>query len=143
MPQEIDTLRKLALSYPETEEGTTCDKSAFKVRGKSFLFVGTGGAVLTVMLKLGPSLAEAESLAAKRPANCKVGNTGWVTLTLAAGESLPPKLLEKWVAESFRLLAPKQVVALLPSGSKDRKTNIAAKVISPTKDRTKKRAQSH
>ena len=36
-----------------------------------------------------------------------------MTLTVATVETLPPDLLRRWVGESYRLLAPKKLVALL------------------------------
>lgn len=109
----IQRLRKIALGYPEVEEGTSCDKSAFKARNKTFLFLGTDGTSYNVMLKLKASLPEATRLSAESPEHYVVGVHGWVTITFQLDESPPPGLLEKWIDESFRLLAPKKLVAML------------------------------
>jgi hypothetical protein len=114
-PDPVRVLRKAALSFPEVEEGISCDKAAFKARGKAFLFVGRGPESYNVMLKLGESLPEAAALAAKEPDCCKVGGTHWVTVTLPIGRSPPAGLLERWITESYRLLAPKALVAKLPA----------------------------
>lgn len=113
----MQALRKLALRFPEVQEGVTCNKAAFKARGKAFLFVGGDAAAYNIMLKLSASLPEASKLAAKSPANYRVGGHGWVTVIFPHAESAPAGLLEKWIEESFRLLAPKQVVAMLAAGA--------------------------
>jgi len=106
------SLRAVALRYPETSEGTSCVNRAFKVRKKNFLFVGEKGANIRVMLKLGPSLDDARARSGDDD-RIGVGKTGWVTLNFAAASPLPPDLLEQWVDESFRLLAPKSIVKTL------------------------------
>jgi hypothetical protein len=110
-----ETLRKVALRYPEAEEGvacegTTAEKRTVKARGKAFLFLG----VTSAMLKLRESLAEAADLAAAKPDRYCVGAHGWVTVTFGDTESPAMDLLVRWVDESYRLLAPKQLVTLLP-----------------------------
>lgn len=107
-------LRNLASQFPETQEGLSCGKSSFKARNKAFLFVSMDQAAYNLMVKLRDSLPEATTLAARFPARYAVGGHGWVKLTFPHTESPPPGLLEKWVAESYCLLVPKQLVALLP-----------------------------
>lgn len=111
-------LRKLALSYPETEEGVVCERSAFKARGKSFLFMGVTDQGFDVMVKLSDSLAAATQRAAKAPQSYKVGANGWVTATFCNDETPPTGLLEAWIDESFRLLAPKALLAADDSTTK-------------------------
>ena len=109
----MQELRKIALQYPEAEEGTSCNKAAFKARNKAFLFVGMDDTSYNVMLKLHESLAEAKKLAAKEPDHYGVGGMDWVKATFSHHESSPAGLMEKWIDESYRLLAHKQLVALL------------------------------
>ncbi len=134
----MQALRRMALQYPEADEGTACTKSAFKARNKSFLFVGWDDTSYNVMLKLGDSLAEAARLAASEPERYKVGATGWVTATLAHDDSPPQGLFERWIDESYRLLVHQQLVAMLPqrggakvsaakTGGKPRKPNATKK----------------
>ena len=66
------------------------------------------------MVKLRESLAEAAKLEAKEPECYAVGGHGWVKVTLGRDQFPPPGLLERWIDESYRLLVPKQLVALLP-----------------------------
>ena len=109
----ITSLRKRALSLPEAEEGTSCNKACFKAGKKNFLFVGEYEDRWDAMLKLGGSLPEAEALAAKDPDRFSAGSNGWVTATFAADEKSPASLIEGWVEESYRLLVPKKLVAQL------------------------------
>jgi hypothetical protein len=108
----LQTLRRIALRYPETQEGSACNKSAFKARNKSFLFLGMEDRSTHIMVKLRASLAEAARLD-----QCKVGANGWVTAVFDREHAPPPGLLEKWIDESYRLLAPRQLVALLDAGA--------------------------
>jgi YjbR len=106
--------RKIALGYPEAEEGTSCNKSAFKARNKAFLFMGMDHLSYHAMVKLRDCLAEAAKLATKEPHRYAVGAGGWVKATFGRDESPPPGLLERWIDESYRLLVHKQLVAMLP-----------------------------
>jgi hypothetical protein len=50
-PATIQSLRQIALRLPGTEEGVACagtslEKRTIKVRGKAFLFLGAGDAML-------------------------------------------------------------------------------------------------
>jgi hypothetical protein len=110
----MQALRRIALGYPEAQEGIACEgtpveKRTIKARNKAFLFLGVDNA----MVKLGESLAEATALATKERHHYKVGAHGWVTATFG-DEPPPPGLLERWIDESYRLLAPKQLLAALP-----------------------------
>lgn len=112
--EPMKALRRLALAYPETQEGVVCKRIAFKARDKAFLFMGMDSECYDAMVKLRESLAEADRLAAETPDRFKVGGHGWVTVTFPHGQYPPPGLLERWIDESYRLLAPRQLVASLP-----------------------------
>ena len=106
-------LRDHAVAFPETSEGPSCVNRAFKVRKKNFLFVGEkGDGSCKVMLKLGPSLDEA-ALLARTDSRFEVGKGGWTTIRFDASDLPDPKLLKRWVGESYRLFAPKSLVKLL------------------------------
>jgi hypothetical protein len=140
----IQNLRIIALRFPEAQEGIACAGTALesrtvKVRNKAFLFVGKND----LMIKLGESLAEAIKLASKTPGRYKAGANGWIKLTFGDGDSPPPGLLERWIDESYRLLAPKQLVALLPeSGSATRDAKKAVAKKGAKNKRGKRRASS-
>jgi hypothetical protein len=69
------------------------------------------------MLKLETSLAEATALANEQPDTYKVGAHGWVTVKTAALGKPDRERLARWVDESYRLLASKQLTALLPDNA--------------------------
>ena len=125
----MQALRRIALQYPEAEEGTSCNKAAFKARNKAFLFVGMDETSYNVMLKLRESLPEAKKLAAKEPGHFGVGGMDWVKATFDHDESPPAGLMEKWIDESYRLLAHKQLVALLPEGGLSVRNSASAKAV--------------
>ena len=134
----MQALRRVALQYPEAQEGPACKKSAFRARKKSFMFMGMDDSSYNAMVKLRTSLAEAGKLAAKEPGCYKIGANGWVTVTFSHDESPPPGLLEKWIDESYRLVAHKQLVAMLP----DRGVPSAGSRKTAKKRAAKKRATS-
>lgn len=106
-------VRKIAMQLPETQEGTSCNKSAFKAGKKSFLFLGGDDDSYNLMVKLDESLPEAAKLAAKQPDNYKAGLHGWTSLVFSHGAGPPKGVLERWIEESYRLLAPKKLVTFL------------------------------
>lgn len=102
----IGAMRALALTYPAAEEGVACAGTAvesrtIKAKGKAFLFLGAKD----VRLKLGASAAEAKRLGAD------VGAHGWTKFAADAAPPLP--VVERWIDESYRLLAPAALVAAL------------------------------
>lgn len=109
----IDRIRELAAGYPEVGTGTVCGKESFKARKKNFLFLSVGDKSYSLKVKLSAALPEAEALAAEHPDRYSVGSTGWVDLELPHAESPPGDLAERWIEESYRLNAPKTLVAQL------------------------------
>lgn len=106
-------IKRRALSYPEAEEGLACPGTSLEtptvqVRKKAFLFLAADH----LRLKLREALPEAEQLAAAHPERCEVGRHGWVKLFLSPTPD--PALLERWLDDSYRALAPKKLVAQLP-----------------------------
>lgn len=112
-----DHLGRVALSYPGVETGPSCNNMAYKAAGKAFVFVGVRPDRCEVRLKLGASYAEAERLAAASPSVWEAGKFGWVKVTLPNGEGAPDGLLERWLEESYRLLAKKTLVRELDARS--------------------------
>ncbi len=107
-------LRATALSLPETSEGTSCVNRTFKVRKKNFVFIGEKDGQLRIMLKLVESHGAA---AAMEDPRVDVGKFGWVTLLFAHDDALDTELLEGWILESFRVLAPKTLARQLSGRS--------------------------
>jgi predicted DNA-binding protein (MmcQ/YjbR family) len=112
-----DALRRRALAYPEATEDQPWGHPAFKVRGKAFLFMGNEPATLDISLKLGAAHDLALGFAFASPTGYGLGKSGWVSARFAAGDDVPLDLLFDWLDESYRLIAPKRVVAALPPRS--------------------------
>jgi len=96
-------LRKHALGYPDVKEeiackGTKVESAVFKVKKKSFLFLGNG----VLRLKLTSSLPDAVKLAKKEAARYNAGAGGWVKVTYGPDQPLQLDVLKKWVEESYR-----------------------------------------
>lgn len=104
-------IRKIAFKFPEVTEGASCVNRAFKAGKKSFLFLGMKADTYSVRLKLQASLAEAEKLEQKSPETYSVGMHGWTLITLPHSKNPPKGLMPRWIEESYRLLAPKKLVA--------------------------------
>jgi len=101
------------MSHPETIEGSSCVNRAFKAGGKNFAFLGEKDNLCSLRLKLGDSIADLEQRAVADADRWQVGKGGWVLLTFPPGDAPKVADLRRWVTESFGLLAPKNVVALL------------------------------
>jgi predicted DNA-binding protein (MmcQ/YjbR family) len=104
-------LRKFALTFPETVEEFPWDHSAFKVKGKIFVILSRDEGRLNVTVKLPESRAHALGLPFAQPTGYGLGKHGWVTGTFAPGDGVPIDMLREWIAESFRAIAPKKLVA--------------------------------
>ena len=108
-------LRNHALSYPETTEAFPWGESAFKVKGKTFVFMRAEPDDLSFSVKLPASREKALALPGAEPTHYGLGAKGWVTLRPTAKTSL--KLLQSFIDESYRSIAPKRLLAALDSSS--------------------------
>jgi predicted DNA-binding protein (MmcQ/YjbR family) len=88
-----------------------------KVGKKIFVFFGDeptdGGMGLSV--KLPESVDEALAYPFTEPTGYGLGRAGWVTAQFARGDKPPRDLLEEWIEESYRAVAPKKLIKLLDS----------------------------
>jgi predicted DNA-binding protein (MmcQ/YjbR family) len=105
-------LRELALDFPETHEDFPWDERVVKVRGKVFVFLGRrdGSDEPMITVKLVESHGHALSVEGARPTGYGLGASGWVTVPVG---DVPLATLRDWVEESYRIVAPKRVVAAL------------------------------
>jgi predicted DNA-binding protein (MmcQ/YjbR family) len=110
--RDADRLRALALAYPETREDHPWDPghSAYKVRGKSFVFAYADADGFNASFKLDASRGEALEMPFAQPTGYGLGKSGWVSVQFGPKEAAPMDLLQAWVEESFRLIAPKTLV---------------------------------
>jgi predicted DNA-binding protein (MmcQ/YjbR family) len=102
-------LREQALGLPETTEAFPWGESAFKVKGKTFVFMRLDGDELSFSVKLPQSRAKALALPGSEPTHYGLGTKGWITLRPTAKTSLA--VLLSFVDESYRAIAPKRIRA--------------------------------
>lgn len=106
----LDFLRARALALPGAAEEHPWGESAFKVNGKVFVFARLHEGTLTAGLKLPDSHPYALTKPYAEPAGYGLGKHGWVALTFRTGTDVPLDLLEEWLEESYRAVAPKKMV---------------------------------
>jgi predicted DNA-binding protein (MmcQ/YjbR family) len=109
------SLHKHALGYPETIEDFPWGHSAFKVKGKVFLFtyLCEEEGFLSLSVKLPISGKMALTLPFVSPTQYGLGKSGWVTARFYVKDEIPLDMVKEWVDESFRAIAPKRVLAKL------------------------------
>jgi predicted DNA-binding protein (MmcQ/YjbR family) len=106
-------VRAFALSLPEAFEDHPWGEDVVKVRGKVFVFLGTGTSKTPRMsVKLDESHGHALSIDGAEETGYGLGKAGWVTVPLRA-KGVNAALLCDWVEESYRIVAPKRLVAQL------------------------------
>lgn len=107
-------LREFALSLPEASEDFPWGERVAKVKGKVFVFLGhderSGPPGMTV--KLIESHGHALALEGAEPTGYGLGGAGWVNVPLHA-EGATLDLLRDFIEESYRIVAPKRLVAEL------------------------------
>ena len=103
-------LRGYALGLPGAWEDFPWGESVVKVGKKVFVFLGRSGDVLSVSVKLPSSSFLALDLPFASPTGYGLARGGWVTAQFAKGESPPMELLNRWVEESYRAVAPRRLV---------------------------------
>jgi predicted DNA-binding protein (MmcQ/YjbR family) len=107
-------LSAFALSLPEASEHFPWGERVAKVNGKIFVFLGSdqapgpGG----MSVKLVESQGHALAIEGAKPTGYGLGRAGWVSVPLEA-EGLTFDLLCDWIEESYRVVAPKRLVAEL------------------------------
>jgi predicted DNA-binding protein (MmcQ/YjbR family) len=112
-------LRARALAFPEATEDFPWGERAIKVRGKAFLFLRGEGRTVSFSVKLPHSAAEALELSYTEPTHYGLGKHGWVTATVDATRDAPRDTFEAWLAESYRAVAPKRLVAALDAKGRE------------------------
>jgi predicted DNA-binding protein (MmcQ/YjbR family) len=106
-------LREIALSFPEVHEDFPWGHRAMKVRKKAFAFMSLSEEGLGISMKLPSSGVLALALPFASPTGYGLGKSGWVSCSFAPGDEIPLELLEEWLAESYRAIAPKKLAAKL------------------------------
>lgn len=110
------SFREVALTFPDATEDFPWGHSAFKVRGKTFLFLSLDDERLGLSVKLPLSQSMALAFPFAEPTHYGLGKAGWVSASFGPGSDVPVGLLRAWIDESYRAIAPKKLVALLDGG---------------------------
>jgi predicted DNA-binding protein (MmcQ/YjbR family) len=106
-------LRDFALSLPGAWEDFPWGERVAKVNKKVFVFFGHDEAEPSlVTVKLVESHGHALAIEGAAPTGYGLGRAGWVDVSVQA-EGVTPDLLCDWIEESYRIVAPKRLVAEL------------------------------
>ena len=105
-------LLSFALSLPEAVEDHPWNETVTKVRKKVFVFFGGDPSANRITVKLVESHGHALSIEGAERTGYGLGKAGWVTVTVDA-EGVEFDLLCDWIEESYRIVAPKRLVAVL------------------------------
>jgi hypothetical protein len=120
----FDTVRKVALAFPETQEGTSYGTPAFRVRGKGFARLREDGESLVVRV----DFDERELLMQANPRAFYITdhyrNYPYMLIRLSAVRA---DELQALLADSWRYAAPKRLVAARDAGGD------AAEVAAPSR----------
>lgn len=113
----LETLEAFALDLPGAFSDMPWEGDVVaKVGKKIFVFFGSGtGADSAISVKLPESAAHALSVPGAVPTSYGLGRHGWVTVPVGASGAPADlrELLEEWIEESYRTIAPKRLVAEL------------------------------
>jgi predicted DNA-binding protein (MmcQ/YjbR family) len=110
-------VREFALGLPGATEEFPWGETVAKVDKKVFVFLGLddGSHPLGITVKLKDEEAHAHALTSPgaEPAGYGLGRAGWVRVPLEEQGAPAAELLCDWVEESYRVIAPKKLLAEL------------------------------
>jgi predicted DNA-binding protein (MmcQ/YjbR family) len=106
-------LRDYALSFPEATEEFPWGERVIKVNDKIFVFLGPVEGALRVTVKLPISFEMALTLPFTAPTGYGLGRAKWITARFAADDKPPIDLLQDWITQSYRAVAPKRLARML------------------------------
>ena len=90
-------IAQLAQAFPGVTEEHPWGHRAFKVRGKTFLFLGADASGVSFSLKLPASGIAALALDFTEPTHYGLGKSGWVTARFARERDVPLPLVREWL----------------------------------------------
>jgi len=108
-----EQLRDYGLALPEAVEETPWGHCALKVRKKTFVFLNIEETELSLSVKLPVSRDFALIFDFAEPTGYGLGRSGWVTARFGPEDEPDLELLQRWITESYRAVAPKKLSALL------------------------------
>ena len=113
MPDVRAEIKAFALSLPEAVEDHPWGEDVAKVRGRVFVFLSPPASKRQLItVKLVESHGHALAIEGAEPTRYGLGKSGWVNVPLEA-PGLTADLLHDWIEESYRIVAPKRLVARL------------------------------
>jgi predicted DNA-binding protein (MmcQ/YjbR family) len=112
-PRLADRFLRYALEYPEAWEDDPWGDTVVKVRKKIFLFAGVYERRLALSVKLPESAEFALTFDWTEPTGYGLGRAGWVSARFPMRSDVPVDLIEEWIDESYRAVAPKTLVKQL------------------------------
>jgi len=115
MSSAFETLRVHGLAFPETVEDHPWGHTALKVRNKTFVWLDEADGLFSLTVKLPVSRDFAELFDFASPAGYGLGKSGWISCRFPPGEKPDLDLMKRWLAESYRAVAPKKLGSLLPT----------------------------
>ena len=108
-----ETLRTHGLAFPEVTEDHPWGHCALKVRAKTFCWLNKDDDALSATVKLPVSRDFAEMFDWTEPTGYGLGRSGWITARFSREDEPDLDLLKRWMAESYRAVAPKKLAALI------------------------------
>jgi len=115
--EPLGRLRAICLALPEAAEQETWGDPTFRVRNKIFAMWRVGDGRLSFWCKAPPGVQDV--LVGTDPARFfvppYVGHNGWIGVRLDIAPDWDE--VADLVAESYRMTAPKRLIALLPSSA--------------------------
>jgi predicted DNA-binding protein (MmcQ/YjbR family) len=110
-PSSRKRLEAFALSFPGAWSDTPWEGDVVaKVAKKIFVFFGD----TTIAVKLPDSADQALAAPRATPTSYGLGKHGWVTVPFTGKGAPDLGVVEDWIEESYRTVAPKKLVAQLP-----------------------------
>lgn len=111
--KDLYALRQFALTFPgafedEPWEGDTVTKVGKKI----FVFHGSDDKP-GITVKLPESAELARAVPGATPSGYGLGRHGWVDIPLGGPDAPSREVVEDWIEESYRTVAPKKLVAEL------------------------------
>jgi predicted DNA-binding protein (MmcQ/YjbR family) len=109
----FERLRRHGLALPEAIEEFPWGHSALKVRRKTFVFLNQSEEELSLSVKLPVSRDFALVFDWAEPTGYGLGRSGWVSARFGREDEPDFELLERWIVESYKAIAPKKLGASL------------------------------
>lgn len=109
-----DKIIEFCLGFPEATQDMPWGHPAFKVRKKSFVFLGrTDAGAVSFSMKLPFSKDSALSREHTSPTGYGLGRHGWVSFVIDDETDQDWTELTAWIEESYRAVAPKTLARKL------------------------------